>query len=125
MMRRLFWVGVGVALTIVVVRNGRRIAEAYLPQSATDVVDGATRLTRAVGTARSQFAAGFAEREAQLTHDLVGDADVDQLRALRSQHVGELRDAFGSRRARPGRAAPADWAGPLDDPDDDGEAAFF
>ncbi|CAM5779187.1 hypothetical protein [Cellulomonas persica] len=124
-MRRLFWIGVGVALTVVVVRNGRRIAEAYLPEGTTDVVDGATRLTRAVATARSQFAAGFAEREAELRHQLVGDADVDELRAQRSRHVEELRESFGSRRARPGRAAPSDWAGPLDDPDDDGEAAFF
>lgn len=122
-MRRLFWVGVGVALTVVVVRNGRRIAEAYLPEGTTDVVDGATRLTRAVATARSQFAAGFAEREAALRHELVGDADVDELRAQRSRHVDELRDSFGARRTR--RAAPPDWAGPLDDPDDDGEAAFF
>ena len=124
-MRRLFWVGVGVALTVVVVRNARRVAEAYLPDGATDVVDGATRLTRAAATARSQFAAGFAEREAQLRRELVGDADVDELRAQRSRHVDELRESFGGRRARAGRGAPPAWAGPLDDPDDDGDAAFF
>lgn len=30
-MRRLFWVGVGVAVTVLVVRQGRRLAQEYLP----------------------------------------------------------------------------------------------
>jgi len=125
-MRRLFWVGVGVAVTVVVIRKGRQLAEEYLPAGTTEVVDGATRLTRGWNTARAEFHAGMSEREQQLMHDLVGDADVDDLRAHRGQHVDDLR-----RRFRPDDAAipkpkiPASWAGPTEDPDDDGDAAFF
>lgn len=121
-MRRLLWIGVGVAVTVVVIRKGRALAEAYLPAGTTDVVDGASRLARAWGTARHEFVAGMAEREAQLTHELVGDVDVAEVRAHRDRHVDELREAWGGRRTgRPRR----DWAGPLDDPDDDAEATFF
>jgi len=124
-MRRLFWVGVGVAVTVLVVRQGRRLAQEYLPAGTTEVVDGATRLARAFGTARAEFAAGVAEREAQLRHDLVGDADVAALRADRQRTVDELRTSFGARRGRRSHEVPAHWAGPLEDPDDDGDAAFF
>jgi len=122
-MRRLFWVGVGVALTVVVVRKGRAIAEAYLPQGTTDVVQGASALTRAFATARQEFSAGMAEREAQLRAELVGDVDVDAVRADKARHVDELRAAWGGTRRR--RDVPPDWAGPLEDPDDDADAAFF
>ncbi|MBT0995025.1 hypothetical protein KIN34_12110 [Cellulomonas sp. DKR-3] len=122
-MRRLFWVGVGVVATVVVVRKGRDLAVAYLPEGTTDVVEGATAITRALGTARHEFVAGMAEREAQLRHQLVGDVDVDEARANQGRHVEELRAAWSGRRG--GTPVPGGWAGPLDDPDDDGEAAFF
>lgn len=122
-MRRLLWVGVGVVVTVVTIRKGRELAAAYLPEGTTEVVQGATALTRALGTARHEFVAGMAEREAQLRHGLVGDVDVDAARADKDRHVEELRAAWGGRRR--GAAVPADWAGPLDDPDDDGDAAFF
>ncbi|MDM7831236.1 hypothetical protein [Cellulomonas edaphi] len=121
-MRRLFWVGVGVAVTVVVIRKGRALAEQYLPAGATEVVDGATRVSRAWNTARAEFAAGVSERTAELTRDLVGDADLDELRAQRPQHMDDLRHRF---RPQDGPKVPASWAGPTEDPDDDGDAAFF
>ncbi|RHA40524.1 hypothetical protein [Cellulomonas rhizosphaerae] len=121
-MRRLFWVGVGVAVTVVVIRKGRSLAAEYLPAGTTEIVDGATRLTRAWNTARAEFTAGVSERSAELMHDLVGDADVDELRAQRPQHVDELRHRF---RPDDKPKVPAHWAGPTEDPDDDGDAAFF
>ena len=121
-MRRLFWVGVGVAVTIVVIRKGRAIASEYLPAGATDVVDGATRLSRGWNTARAEFSAGFSERARDLMHGVVGDADVDELRAQRPQHVDDLRRRF---RPTDSPKVPASWAGPTEDPDDDGDAAFF
>ncbi|UJP39082.1 hypothetical protein [Cellulomonas palmilytica] len=130
-MRRLFWVGVGVAVTVVVIRKGRAVAEAYLPQGTTDVVTGASALTRAFATARHEFAAGMAEREAQLRSELVGDVDVDAVRADKDRRVAELRSAWGDARGGARRApqrerrVPPDWAGPLEDPDDDADAAFF
>ncbi len=130
-MRRLFWVGVGVAVTVVVVRKGRAVAEAYLPQGTTEVVAGATSLTRAFATARHEFAAGMAERETQLRRELVGDVDVDEVRAGAGRRAAELRSAWDDARggARRGpqreRRVPPGWAGPLDDPDDDAAASFF
>jgi hypothetical protein len=121
-MRRLFWVGVGVAVTIVVIRKGRALAQEYLPAGTTEVVDGATRLTRAWNTARAEFTAGISERTDELMQGLVGDADVDELRAQRPQHVDDLRRRF---RPEDEHKVPASWAGPTEDPDDDGEAAFF
>jgi hypothetical protein len=123
MMRRLFWVGVGVVATVVVIRKGRALALAYLPEGTTDVVEGASALTRALGTARNEFVAGMAEREALLRSQLVGDVDVDEARENKGRHVEELRAAWSGRHR--GTAVPADWAGPLEDPDDDGDAAFF
>ncbi|ROS30703.1 hypothetical protein [Cellulomonas sp. PhB150] len=125
-MRRLFWVGVGVAVTVVVIRKGRALAAEYLPAGATEVVDGATRVTRAWNTAVAEFHAGMTERSQQLMHDLVGDADVDALRSERGQHVDDLRRRFRPDDvATPRAKIPAHWAGPTEDPDDDGDAAFF
>jgi hypothetical protein len=124
MVRRLFWVGVGVALTVVVLRKGRAVAEEYLPQGTTELVDGVTRLSAAVRTARAEFSAGMAEREDELRRELVGDADLDALRAERPQRTAALREAFDSRTGRT-RKVPSDWAGPTEDPDDDDGYTFF
>lgn len=120
-MRRLVWVGVGVVVTVVVLRQGKRLVDAYVPAGATEVVDGVTRLRRAWDTARHEFAAGLAEREEQLRNDLVGDVDVERLRAERPERVDALRRAWSSR-----GDVPRGWAaGPTDDPDDDDGYAFF
>ncbi|AEE46142.1 hypothetical protein [Cellulomonas fimi] len=125
-MRRLVWVGVGVVVTVVVLRQGRRLVDAYVPAGATEVVDGVTRARRAWDTARREFAAGLAEREEQLRHDLVGDVDVERLRSERPQRVDALRQAWSSRGTSARGAAPKGWAdGPTDDPDDDDGYAFF
>lgn len=126
-MRRLVWVGVGVVVTVVVIRKGRQLLEAYAPAGAADAAVGVGRLASALTNARRDFVDAMAEREAQLRHDLVGDVDVDVLRAERAERTDELRRAFagrGGRHEAPPRV-PADWAGPTEDPDDDGEAAFF
>jgi len=127
-MRRLFWVGVGVALTVVVVRQGRRVVEQYAPAGSGDAVDGALRLGRALRAARDEFRTGVAEREAELLEALVGDVDVDALRAAAPRHRAELRETFG----RPARGdlardlAARGWAdAPTSDPDDDAQAPFF
>ncbi|MFC8191344.1 hypothetical protein ACFUMH_06725 [Cellulomonas sp. NPDC057328] len=128
-MKRLFWVGVGVAVTVVAVRNGRRVVEAYAPAGTVDAVEGATRLTRALHAARDDFRTGVAAREAELLDALVGDVDVDELRASAPRRKDELRAAFG------GAPRGGDLAGdlrargwddaPTHDPDDDGRAPFF
>jgi len=118
-MRRLVWVGVGVVATVVVVRKGRALLDAYVPAGTTDAVQGVGRVMTAVRTAQHEFRAGMAEREQQLRHDLVGDVDVESLRAERPERVADLRRTWAARRAR------EDWVGPTEDPDDDDGYAFF
>lgn len=121
MARRLTWLAVGVVVTVVVLRKGRTIVETYLPAGTTDAVDGVQRVSHAVATLKSEFLAGMAEREQQLRHDLVGDADIDALRAERPERVDKLRSAWSARSSRHGD----DWAGPTEDPDDDDGYTFF
>jgi len=122
-MRRLLWVGVGVAVTVLVVRKGRQLLDTYLPPGTTEAAATVNRWSQALSVARREFAAGSAEREEQLRRDLVGDADIEDIRAHRAEHVAGLRAA------RPGRhtadRVPRDWAGPTEDPDDDDGYAFF
>ncbi len=128
-MKRLFWVGVGVAVTVAVVRNGRRVVETYAPAGTVDAVEGATRVSRALHAARDDFRAGVAAREAELLEALVGDVDVHALRASAPRRKDELRATFG------GTPRGGDLAGdlrargwddaPTQDPDDDGRAPFF
>ena len=120
-MRRLVWVGVGVALTVVVLRQGRALLERYAPPEAAAAVAGAGRIARAADGARREFTEGFAERERALREALVGDVDVDELRAQAPARRAALRQAL-----RGGDATPADWAtNPTEDPDDDDGYAFF
>jgi len=126
--KRLFWVGVGAALTVVVVRQGRRLVDQYAPAGSGDAVDGALRLTRALRAARDDFHAGVAEREAELLDALVGDVDLDTLRATAPRHRAELRETFGrsGRGDIAGDLAARGWAdAPTTDPDDDAQAPFF
>ena len=66
MARRLTWLVIGVVLTVVVVRKGRSVVDAYLPAGTTDAIDGAQRVSRAVASFRSDFLAAMAEREQEL-----------------------------------------------------------
>lgn len=99
---------------------------------------------RSLSDARREFLAGMAEREEQLRHDLVGDVDVDALRAERDarraaaarEHASEARhdgttppswhgDAEDREAARAARARRG-WADePTDDPaDEDGDLPY-
>lgn len=128
-MKRLFWVGVGVAVTVVAVRNGRRVVEAWAPAGTVDAVEGVTRTTRALSAARDDFRAGVAAREAELLEALVGDVDVDALRASAPRRKDELRATFGGAPQAGGLAGDLRARGwdeaPTQDPDDDGRAPFF
>ncbi|WP_136520047.1 hypothetical protein [Cellulomonas telluris] len=128
-MKRLFWVGVGVALTAVAVRNGRRVVETWAPAGTVETVEGVTRVSRALQAARDDFRTGVAAREAELLEALVGDVDVDELRASAPRHKDELRTALGGGPRRTGLAGDLRARGwddePTQDPDDDGRATFF
>lgn len=116
-MRRLFWVGVGVAATVVVARRGRSWVEARVPAGAVTTAESVAGLAGTWRRVRADFEAGRAERAAQLLHDLVGDADLDQVRSSAPARRERLRGARHQDFAR--------WADhPTQDPDDDDGYAF-
>ena len=121
-MKRLFWVAVGVAATVVVVRSGRVLIDRYVPREAVAAVDGAARTVSAVRTARSELRAGMAERERELRAALLGDLDVDELRRQAPAARAGLRAAWRGRAAddESWNAAPAP-----DEADDEDGYAFF
>lgn len=115
-MKRLFWIAIGAAVTVVVIRKGAALTERYVPAGARDAAGTLGRVATAARTAKSEFLAGLAEREDELRHDLIGDVDVEALRSERARD--RAGHAHAPRAARTGRG----WAdGPTEDPEDDGD----
>lgn len=117
-MRRLFWVGVGVAVTVVVLRKGRTVTRRFTPvgiaeQATASVNDLGDRVLLAVRGFGQEFRTARAEREDELVASLLaeGQARPEEVRAARA-----AKDA-----------APPTPRGPLpvdeDDPEDG--LAFF
>ncbi|WP_369372525.1 hypothetical protein AB1046_03910 [Promicromonospora sp. Populi] len=82
MIRRLFWIGVGVAVTVVVIRKGRQVVARYTPEAVSEraaaaVDDAGARLNSAVHTFRTEFSVARAEREAELMASLRGELPRD------------------------------------------------
>ena len=81
-MRRLFWVGVGVTVTVVAYRKGRQVVRQYLPatlaeRAETAARDASERATAAAGDFRQVFAEARARREAELTAALLAEGQPD------------------------------------------------
>ncbi|MBE7700946.1 hypothetical protein H9623_11620 [Oerskovia sp. Sa1BUA8] len=98
-MRRVFWVGVGVAITVVIVVKGRQVVARYAPAS---LVDQATDQVNSLGEKATGFARTFREefrvardaREAELLASLLAEGqphpdDVRAARAARRDRAGE------------------------------------
>jgi hypothetical protein len=132
--RRLLWLGVGAAAAVAGARRlglldtGADGASGTAPagtaaravRTAFRAGAGTAGAVRSLSDARREFAAGMAEREQQLRHDLVGDVDVDALRAQRraAREADAAPRAWREQAAR-GEREREDWAGgPTDDPDD-------
>lgn len=78
MTRRLFWVGIGVVVTVVVIRKGRQVVARYTPEAVSEraaaaVDDAGVRLNSMARTFRSEFTVARAEREAELMASLRGE----------------------------------------------------
>lgn len=85
-MRRLFWVGVGAGVAVLVVVKGRRLLHRFTPEGVTEELEGqvkglADRAREAVAT----FTSAAAERERELTEALLGERDVAEARAIRKE----------------------------------------
>lgn len=77
-MRRVFWIGVGVGLTVVVVTQGRKMVARYAPSSVVDrsmgaVDDAGARTLAFVRAFREEFPDARARREAELTGSLLAE----------------------------------------------------
>ncbi len=109
-MRRLFWVGVGVVVTVVVVQRGRKIVAQYAPEAVVDraeraAQDAGRRAETFVATFRREFSQARSAREAELTAALLaeGQPDPDDVRAS-GLRPGDLRGGPGrARHAAPER----------------------
>ncbi|MGF0116886.1 hypothetical protein ACQFYA_11235 [Promicromonospora sp. Marseille-Q5078] len=109
MIRRLFWVGVGVTVTVVVIRQGRKVVARYAPEAVVDraekaAQDAGRRAETFVATFRREFTQARSAREAELTAALLaeGQPDPDDVRAS-GLRAADLR-AGGA--AHPRHAAP-------------------
>lgn len=157
-MKRLFWVAVGAAVAVAGAKRLGLLDEptAARPDAGDRTLGGAALAAQAARTAfragataagtvrslsdaRRELLAGMAEREAQLRHDLVGDVDVDALRAERraARAAAAEEDAAGAvppawhrdpeaREAARAARARRGWADePTDDPaDEDGDLPY-
>ncbi|WP_277210159.1 hypothetical protein [Isoptericola croceus] len=90
MIRRLFWVGVGVTVTVVVIHQGRRVVARYTPEAVADRASELGRTaSRRTGTFlaafRTEFGVARDAREAELVAALLaeGQAHPDDVRAAR------------------------------------------
>ena len=99
-MKRLFWIAVGAVATAVVIRKTGDLIERHTPPGVTRAAGVVTGCGAALRTARAEFSAGLAEREAELRHDLLGDVDLDEARtrtdARRAQRAGTSRTSHAS-----------------------------
>jgi hypothetical protein len=95
--RRLFWVGVGVVVTVVIYRQGRKLVRRYVPASVAEraeqvVHDAAERTQDAVADFRETFTQARARRESELMAALLAEGQSpDESRAARFPRVEQAR----------------------------------
>lgn len=84
-MRRLFWLGIGVAVGVLVVRRITKTAEAYTPKGLANAVSG---LGDTVRDFAAEVRVAMAEREDEMLDALgvSGDAPDDDGTARTSRH---------------------------------------
>lgn len=96
-MKRLLWLGVGLAVGALVVRKMTRAAQSYTPQGiATSLTESAGGLMESVRTFVEDVRDGMAEREQQIHEAFAqGVAFDDQFAELREEpRIGD-REVFG------------------------------
>lgn len=93
-MKRLFWVSIGVGITVYVMSKGRKVVKQYAPEAVIDrASEQASAFTAAASSAAGgflhDFKAAFAERESELTDALLADTQgsVHDLKARRAEAV--------------------------------------
>ncbi|WFE49004.1 hypothetical protein [Micromonospora sp. WMMD1155] len=95
-MRRLFWLGIGVAVGVIVVRKATRTAQAYTPAGiAGSVTESAGGLVESLRNFVEDVRIGMAEREQEIHQAFAqGETFDDQFAELREDpRIGD-RDIF-------------------------------
>ena len=93
-MRRLFWLGVGVAAGVALSRKARRVAHAATPAGvAANLGEAVHELATAVGSFGADIRAGMAEREEELSEMVEQRSGVSPMarRALGGAHRTDAR----------------------------------
>jgi hypothetical protein len=91
-MRRLFWLGIGVAVGVVVVRQIGKAVQAYSPSGlAGSARNSAAGLLDSVRDFVADVRDGMAEREAEIAAAFEQGVSLD---AIHARHDGYERDAF-------------------------------
>lgn len=125
-MRRLFWIGVGVTVTIVAVRKYRELKAHYSPPAVVERAaqglgekadDLRTRIGAGVHGFGGDLRAGMERREAQLREAILSEGQTrpEATRARRAAAAGS--HAAGSQDARPRAWQERDAEDPSDDDD--------
>ncbi|GIG24253.1 hypothetical protein [Cellulomonas denverensis] len=144
-MRRLVWIGVG-AVAAVAVAHRLGLIEVPGTTRRPDPVVAAARglfaagrtaggVGQALRQARTDFRTGMAEREAELRDGLLGEADIDAIKAERAARTQSARpdgvtppawhtDPEARREARAARARRGWEDAPTEDPEDDGDLPY-
>lgn len=144
-MRRLVWIGVGAVAAVAVAHRLGLIEVPGAPRRSDPVVSAARGLfaagrtaggvQQALRQARTDFRTGMAEREAELRDGLLGDADIDAIKAERAARTQPARadgvtppawhtDPEARREARAARARRGWEDAPTEDPEDDGDLPY-
>ncbi|MET7374675.1 hypothetical protein ACWD8I_28545 [Micromonospora arida] len=95
-MRRLFWLGIGVAVGVIVVRKATRTAQAYTPAGiASSVTESAGGLVESLRSFVEDVRVGMAEREQEIHQAFAqGEAFDDKFADLREDpRIGD-REIF-------------------------------
>ncbi|MBD8077886.1 hypothetical protein [Cellulosimicrobium arenosum] len=92
-MRRVFWVGVGVAITVVVVVRGKRVVARLTPASVADRATARAdeiggRALQAVRDFRTEFVVARDERERELLAALLAEGQEDPEAVRRRRAAG-------------------------------------
>jgi hypothetical protein len=109
-MKRLFWLGIGVAAGVAVTRRAGQAARQVTPSGiAGNVGDAISELAGALGTFGADIRAGMVERERELADTVVQRTGIDPRPrpALRAAEQ-TMRDSAPPRRANGARARRAD-----------------
>jgi hypothetical protein len=98
-MKRLFWLGLGVATGVVLTRKAGQTARQATPAGlASNLGDAVGELAGAIGSFGADIRAGMSEREQEL-RDMV-----EQRSGIAPRPAGRARPAAGTRPARARRA---------------------